>query len=272
MINTHAILSLIKFYQNSDTYYRVHSPFLFDLLENTLEDDRHFYVFDKIESFRSELTSNNTVLTVEDLGAGSKTTKSNQRTIKQITNSAVSPAYQSRFLFKLAQYMRSRNIIELGTSMGISSLYLSNYSKKVNLISLEGSREILQQAKKNFKAFGAENISTLLGHFDDTFPEALDRFEKVDFVYIDGNHAKEPTLKYFEWCLAKVHDKTVLVFDDIYWSPEMTEAWEIIKKHPSVKLSLDMYYFGIVFFNIDILQKQEFKIVSSKFKPWQRYI
>ncbi len=272
MINSHAIISLFKFYLNSDSFYRVHSPFLFDLLENTLEDDRHFYVFDTIESFRNGLAKDNTVLEVKDLGAGSKTTKSNQRSIKQITSTAVSPAYQSQFLFKLAQYMGSTNIIELGTSMGISSLYLSSYSKEVNLISLEGSVQILEQAKENFKTFGAKNISTILGHFDQTFPESLSRFDKIDFVYIDGNHAKAPTLKYFDLCLPKVHDKTVLVFDDIYWSKDMSAAWDVIKKHPSVKLSLDMYYFGIVFFNVDILKKQEFKILASQFKPWQKYI
>jgi len=257
---------------SSDTYYRVHSPFLFDLLENTLEDDRHFYVFDGIESFRKKLRKDNTIIEVKDLGAGSKTTKSNQRSIKQITSTAVSPAYQSQFLFKLAQYMGSVNIIELGTSMGISSLYLASYSNKVNLISLEGSAQILRQAEKNFTAFGTKNINTILGHFDQTLPEALQQFEKVDFVYIDGNHAKKPTLKYFELCLPKVHDKTVLVFDDIYWSKDMSEAWQIIKNHPSVKLSLDMFYFGVVFFNVDILKKQDFKILSSKFKPWQKYL
>ena len=237
-----------------------------------MEDERHFYIFDTIESYRLGLAKDTTVLEIKDLGAGSKKTKRSQRSIKQITTTAVSPAYQSQFLFKLAQYMGSTNIIELGTSMGITSLYLANYSKKVDLISLEGSPQILQQAEKNFKAFKAENISTILGHFDQTFPKALSRFDKIDFVYIDGNHAKIPTLKYFEWCLPKVHNKTVLVFDDIYWSIEMTEAWEVIKKHPSVKLSLDLYYFGIVFFNVDILERQEFKILPAKFKPWQKYI
>jgi len=272
LINSHAIKSLLKFYLNSDTYYRVHSPFLFDLLENTLEDDRHFYVFDAIETLRSRLAKDNTILEIKDLGAGSKTIQSNQRSVKQITSTAVSPAYQSQFLFKLAHYMGSIDIIELGTSMGITSLYLSGYTKKVNLISLEGSPQILQQAEKNFKAFGAENINTILGHFDYTLPKALSRCDKIDFVYIDGNHAKEPTLQYFECCLPRVHDKTVLVFDDIYWSKDMTEAWEIVKKHPSVRLSLDMYYFGIVFFNINIMKKQDFKILSSRFKPWQKYI
>jgi len=272
LINLHAIKSLLKFYFASDTYYRVHSPFLFELLDNTLEDDRQYYIFEEIEELRQKLLSDNSIIEVEDLGAGSKTTKSNQRSIKSITSSAVSPAYQSQFLYKLANFMKSENIIELGTSMGISSLYLSAYSNKVKLISLEGSKNILELANKNFTVFNKKNISTLLGHFDQTLPKALMQIDKLDMVYIDGNHAKAPTLNYFNACLPKVYDQTVLIFDDIYWSKGMTEAWEIIKSNPTVRLSLDMYYFGIVFFNSDIKKKQDFKILDSKFKPWQKFI
>lgn len=245
---------------------------MFELLENTLQDKRQYYIFDKIESLRQILAQDNTVLEVEDLGAGSHTTKQNQRSISNITSSAVSPAYQCQFLYKLAQFMNAEKMIELGTSLGLSSLYLSSYSKKVQLISLEGSKAILEQAKINFAKLKQHNIKTILGHFDQSLPIALENFEKVDLIYIDGNHAKAPTLKYFEYCLPKIHNKSVIIFDDIYWSKKMTEAWEEIKAHPKVKLSLDLFYFGIVFFNKDIKQKQSFKILDSRFKFWQKYI
>lgn len=245
---------------------------MFELLDNTLEDDRHYYIFEEIEALRKKLLNDHTILEIEDLGAGSKTTKSKQRSIKSIASSAVSPAYQSQFLYKLAQYLRAQNIVELGTSLGISALYLSAYSSKVNLFSLEGSKSILEVANNNFRSFNKKNISTLLGHFDETLPQAISNIDKLDMVYIDGNHAKKPTLKYFEECLDNIHDQSVLIFDDIYWSREMTAAWDVIKSNHMVRLSLDMYYFGIVFFNSNIKKKQDFKIVNSKFKPWQKFI
>ncbi len=272
MINLHAILSFIKFYFKASTFYRVHSPFLFELLENTIEDQRRFYAFDRIEKYRRQLKKDTTILAVEDLGAGSKKSNTKQRSIRSIVNSAVSPPYQGQILYKLLQHLGAKNIIELGTSLGITSLYLSTYSNQVKLVTLEGSSAIMDKAKSAFKLFPNQQIKSILGHFDQTLPQAIAQLDQLDVCYIDGNHAKDPTIRYFENCLPHIHEHSVLIFDDIYWSKGMTEAWEQIKKHKSVKLSLDLYFFGLVFFNQDIKEKQHFKIISSRFKFWQRYI
>lgn len=272
MLNIHAILSSIKFYSSADTFYRVHSPFVFDLLNDTLQDKRHFYAFESIEKVRNELLKNSTPLDIVDLGAGSKKTNKNVRLVKDITKTAVSPAYQSRFLFKLAQHMKAENIIELGTSLGITTLYLSGFSSKSTVHTLEGSPAVLNAAQAIFKTFERQNIKVYRGNFDQTLPKILSEIPSLDLCYIDGNHAEEPTLRYFEWCLPHVHKNTVLIFDDIYWSKEMTSAWQKIKVHPSVTLTIDLYYFGLVFFKQDFSEKQHFKILHAKFKPWQRYI
>ncbi|MDB5032489.1 class I SAM-dependent methyltransferase, partial [Mucilaginibacter sp.] len=81
-----------------------------------------------------------------------------------------------------------------------------------------------------------------------TLPNVIEDLDKLDFIFVDGNHQKEATLKYFEWCLPKVHENTLLIFDDIYWSEGMKEAWAEIKAHPQVTATVDLFWIGLVFF------------------------
>jgi len=266
------ILSSLNFFLKADTFYRVHSPFVFDLLTHTLEDNRYFYEFDDIEKLRKELENNTALLNIVDLGAGSKKSNDSIRSIKDIVNTAVSPAYQSMFLFKLAQYIDAKNIVELGTSLGISTLYLSGFSSKSTVHTLEGSPAILGTAKSIFKAFKRENIVTYEGSFDQYLPKVLGKIPTLDLCYIDGNHAKAPTLNYFEWCLPYVNENSIIVFDDIYWSKDMTSAWEEVKEYKEVTMTVDLFYFGLVFFKKEFTEKQHFKVLDARFKPWQRYI
>ena len=67
-------------------------------------------------------------------------------------------------------------------------------------------------------------------------------------VYFDGNHQKAATLEYFQHCLQFVNNESFFIFDDIHWSKEMESAWEEIKKHPKVKVTIDTFQWGIVFF------------------------
>ena len=229
-------------------------------------------MFEKIESLRAHLMDDDSMIKVNDLGEGSKTTNSDTRSIKSIASTAVSPAYQSKILFKIVKHLNAKNTLELGTSLGISTLYLSSYSEQNIVYTLEGSSTIQEIAKTNFGFLGAKNIVPILGHFDDTMPDVLKKIKKLDLGYIDGNHAMEPTIRYFLACLPYIHNFSVLIFDDIYWSAGMTEAWEEIKKHEKVTLTVDLFYFGLVFFNEDIKEKQHFKVLDSAYKPWQKYI
>ncbi|WP_449437588.1 O-methyltransferase [Pedobacter steynii] len=114
-------------------------------------------------------------------------------------------------------------------------------------------------AYNNFKALDLENVELQVGNFDVLLPEIIDKRDKLDFVYIDGNHRKEATLNYFNWCLPKVHENSLLIFDDIYWSKGMKEAWEEIKNHPDVIVTIDLFWIGLVYFRKG-QAKEHFKI------------
>jgi len=259
----------LKYYFKAITRYRLHSPFVYEFNKNIVEDRRHYYAFDDFNVLRKQLSNNHQEIDILDFGAGSRKFKSNKRKISDILKSSVSTKSQCEFLFRLSNYNQASNILELGTSLGLSTLALALGNKKSKVLSLEGSPEIARIAKENFKLFKATNIEVLEGPFSETLENAMTNLRKIDLAFIDGHHKKIPTIEYFEKILPFTHSDSILIFDDINWSAEMQEAWHTIKNHPSVSLSIDLFWCGIVFFKEDIIEKQAYTLIPYKYKPWQ---
>lgn len=273
MNTIHKLGSIFRHFANANTYHRIHSPFVFELIDHTLEDQRSYYSFAGIEDLRKALLNDESLLQVEDHGAGSTSKSAGaERSVASIARTAVSPAYQCQILFKIAHHLKPKSILELGTSLGISAAYLAQSNSNAVVKSIEGSPEIAAIAKSNFKKLGIKNIDLYEGRFDDHLISILDEFKVVDMVYLDGNHQYQASLDYFHLILPYCSEKSVLIFDDIYWSDGMTDAWEEIKSHDQVTQSIDLYYFGLVFFNKDFKEKKHHKVIQTKFKPWQKFI
>ncbi len=226
----------------------LHSPFVYRLVDEVIYDLHNKGIYNEIESIRAGLLSDNQVITVTDLGAGSHVNNNRQKKISDIAQNALKPPKLAQLLYRLAADLQPRNMIELGTCLGTTSLYLKNAAPKARLFTLEGCPETAKMANGVFKKAGINDIQQVTGNFDDTLPGLIDGLDQLDFVFVDGNHQKEATLKYFEWCLPKVHENTLLIFDDIYWSEGMKEAWEIIKAHPQVTITIDLFWIGLVYF------------------------
>lgn len=237
----------------------IHSPFVYDLLINTIYNKKNFYAYLQIEKLRNALFLSNQKVECIDLGAGSKVNNSSKKSVKAILHSAAKPSKYSQLLFRLVNHFQPSTILELGTSLGISSAYMAIANSKSKLITIEGCQEIANVSKSNFQKLELKNIEQVVGNFDEVLPAVLKNINQLDFVFFDGNHRKGPTLNYFKQCLEKSNEKSVFVFDDIYWSPEMKEAWEEIKKAEKVTVTLDLFYMGIVFFRKEQV-KQNFII------------
>ncbi len=238
----------------------VHSPFVFDFIKNVLNDTRHFYNYDAIENVRQQLYTNNDVLTIEDFGAGSTVSKSNKRKVSSIARSALKPKKFGQLMFRMVNYYKANTIVELGTSLGITTSYLASSNANGKVYTLEGANEVANLARHHFNNLSLKNIHIILGNFDDTLQNTLNKLVKIDFAFVDGNHRKEPTLQYFHQLLEKTTDQSILIFDDIHWSKEMEEAWREIQKHPSVTLTIDLFFIGIVFFRKENKVPQHFSI------------
>jgi predicted O-methyltransferase YrrM len=238
----------------------IHSPFVFDFVKNVLNDKREFYAFAPIERLRLVLKNDQSIIQVDDLGAGSSVSKSNQRTISQIARYALKSKKLAQFLFRLVNYYQPENIIELGTSLGVTTAYLGAANPKANVYTIEGAPAIAAIARKNLQALNVHNVKLLEGSFDAVLPVVNSELKRVDFAFVDGNHRLEPTLYYFEQLTRHTTETSILVFDDIHWSAEMELAWKRIQDHPLVMCTVDLFFLGLVFFRKDFKVKQHFTI------------
>lgn len=238
----------------------MHSPFVFDFILNVLNNKSHYQPPPEIEQLRAELLSDKRMIGVEDLGAGSRSGNAKQRSVNQIARSALKPKRLAQVLFRLAKHYQPKTIVELGTSLGITTSYFSKACPDAEITSIEGSSSVAAIAEESFEKLNCGNIRLVRGNFDEVLPPAIDAFPSIDLAYIDGNHRYQPTINYFHQFLTHSHNQTILVFDDIHWSAEMEKAWEEIKQHPSVSYTIDIFFLGFVFFRQEFKVKQNFSI------------
>ena len=241
-------IEYIRYLLRSFHLHGIHSPFVFELNEEIFKEKTPFYCFDEIESIRAKLLLTKKTIVVNDLGAGSKKTKKKKRRICDIAKTSLKNKKNCQLLYRLVYHFKPNTILELGTSFGISTAYMAKANPSAKTVSIEGSTEIAKVAGINFKKLTLENIQLVTSNFDDVLANELRKIQQLDFVFFDGNHKKEPTLKYFEQCLSVAHEDSIFVFDDIYWSPGMKAAWDKIKLHPKVTITIDCFEMGLVFF------------------------
>lgn len=241
-------LRYVEYLVSAKTRYEVHSPFIFSFINDILRDQRHYYAFDEIEHLRSTLLADETTITVEDFGAGSKINKTPVRKVSAIAkNTLITPKF-GQLMFRLAAHFKPNTVLEIGTSLGVSALYLAKAAPEAQIITLEGSTSVAKIAEKQFKTLLANNVTIITGEFSQSLPVAINKLKSIDLAFVDGNHRYAPTLQYFDTLKPHLHHDSVVIFDDIHWSDEMHQAWEAIKQDPSVTLSIDLFFKGIVFF------------------------
>ena len=252
------IKSYFKFLLRSTNQHGVHSPFVFDLVTNCFYDKKHYQSYALLNNYRNELRGNKNSIEVTDFGAGSRVFKSNARVISAIAKTAGIPKKRQQLLYRLAFYFKPKNTLELGTSLGLAASALALGNPKGFVDTVEGCPNTAGVATTMLSTFGIDNYTLHQSNFDSFFTsEACKPF--YDLVFIDGNHSKEQTLAYFHILRKKATNETVLIFDDIYWSSEMTAAWKEIIAHSDVRVSIDTFYWGLIFFRSE-QQKQHFCI------------
>lgn len=227
---------------------KIESAFVQELYDEVIKSDKKYYAFEEIEGIRTTLKQNNETINITDFGAGSRINPSNQRKVSDIAKNSAKAANLGQIMFRLINHLKPENLLELGTSLGISGCYQYGANRKGNFTTMEGCPETAKVAAKVFKSFNANDVNIVVGDFNKTLPKTIEKLPTLDYAFFDGNHQKEPTLNYFQESIKKANENSVFIFDDIHWSKGMEEAWEEIKNHPQVTVTIDLFWIGLVFF------------------------
>ncbi|QJW89086.1 class I SAM-dependent methyltransferase [Spirosoma taeanense] len=244
------ILAYLRYLSRARDEHSLHSPFLFSLYTTSIRpDNRREPAFTSFRALRNELCRSRETIAITDFGAGSKVNGARQRTIGDIACHSQKPARFGRLLFRLIRHAKANVIVDLGTSLGLTTAYLAEAARPQHgqVLTFEGCPQTAAVARQNFDRLGTPNVEIVVGNLDETLASRVARLKPIDFVFFDANHRYEPTVRYFEICLSNSHNDTLFVFDDIHWSDEMEQAWAYIKRHPAVSVTVDLFWVGLVF-------------------------
>ena len=242
------IKSFLQFLWKSKNEHAVHSPFVFHLVTKCFYDKNPKPEYKILKEYRNSLLENKNTIKVTDFGAGSKVFKSNTRQISKIAKTAGINQKRAELLFRITNYFQPESILEIGTSLGLATSALALGNPKAKIITLEGCPETANQCKLQLQKFKINNVNSIITEFGEYLQSQNLISNIFHLIYIDGNHSKKVTLNYFDLLLPTVSNETLWIFDDIHWSPEMEAAWEIIKTHPKVTVTIDTFQWGMVFF------------------------
>lgn len=239
----------------------IHSPFVFDFIVSVLRGSyKDKNGFHQIEDTRRMLLRSKETIKVKDLGAGSLTDRGNTRKIASIAKNAAKHPRFAQLLFRIICHYKIEQVLELGTSLGLTTRYLALAQPENGVITIEGAPSIASKSTELFKQEGWTNINIRCGAFEDHLPQVLPRLKGRKLIFFDGNHQYAPTIDYFNQALAFAGEEDIFIFDDIHWSEGMENAWQEIKKNQQVACTVDLFFIGLVFFRKEFKEKQEFTI------------
>jgi len=241
----------------STNQHGVHSPFVYDLVTKCFYDKTYYPEYLKLKNYRVSLLKNKTTINITDFGSGSRVFKSNERQINAIAKNSGTSLKRAQLLYRVINYFKPEQTLELGTSLGIATQVMALGHSNNSVVSLEGCPRIAEFTRQHISEENIKNVNIQTGEFETILPKLKEA--SYDLIFFDGNHNKEATLSYFEMLVNKAHNDSVFIFDDIHWSKGMFEAWDIIKSHPKVTVTINTFFWGFVFFRKEQV-KENFSI------------
>ena len=239
-----------------------------------MSDENSYYAWGEIEKVRERMLGDTRVMEFVDYGAGIGNRESengnrearDRRKVSDIAKRSLAKKKYAQMLARLVNWLgngllaigdRRLVIVELGTSLGVTTAYMAAMDKRNKVITYEGCPAVAEIAKENWEALGLKNIDCRVGEIT---ADILDRdLERVDVAFIDANHTYAGTRAYFNVLAEKVHRKSVMIVDDIHYNKEMEQAWREICADERVTSTMDLYQMGLVFFDKDYW-KRDYRI------------
>ena len=254
------VISYIRYRAAAVTRFKVHSPFVYDLVEKVFRDNKKYDDYRMLNRLHRRYANRRDRIETMDFGSGAGSSEYSIRITKvgKLVRERSHTKKQLELLYRIARYFHPEILLEFGTAAGISTLYLGKGSPETQIVTMEGCLGLASVARKSFQKREIK-AEVEVGEFTAILDSVLSKIDRLDMVFIDGNHRKQPTLEYFAKCAARSNEESVIMIDDIHWSYGMESAWEEIKKDERVSVTIDLYWMGMVFFRKGI-EKQDFII------------
>jgi len=237
----------------------IHSPYLFEFIHEVVFNASKHEVPAEIRIVHRALRKDRNLIPAGTLGAKSAVDNSENRTVGSfVRSSSVSEKYGA-VLYRITRWFKPETIVELGTGLGVSAMYLATGSPQTQLHTIEGSHSRADFSHKLIKRCGLKEVKVHRGELEKKLEELIPDLKERFVAFVDGNHYHEPTVRYVRSLVDLAGDEALIVVDDIYWSKEMQLAWKEVISWPEVKVSIDLFHMGILLLRRD-LQKARLKI------------
>ena len=236
----------------------IHSPFVYSFIKKVLIQHDERPSFRMIEATRKQYLKSDESIGIAEFGAGSRTLKKDIRKLKEIVRTSAVSAKYGQMLYHLVTFYQPQFIAELGPSAVISAAYLASASPLTKVFTVEGNSGLAQIAGKTFHDLNLKNVKQITDTFENALQHLMKNLTGKLLVFIDGDHQYKSIMCYFQR-IRNYPDECLIVFDDIRWSGDMFKAWKEIISDPGVKISIDLFWIGIVLLHVNII-KQNFVI------------
>ncbi len=256
----------VRYYWKACSIYCIHPAFLFDFIEFVFDKKRLYYGFIQIDQAIQIIQTENDIIPSDPFAQDHH---QEGLSIARMFKKSGHSHYEYESLYRMALFLKPKNTLELGASVGLSGLSISLANPKAKHISVEGNQTFAQFSNILFQKFGLMHSQCVHSAFD-TFLNNWTQ-HPIDFIFIDGDHRYDTTLKNFNKILKNTTEDAVFLLDDIHWSKDMYQAWNELSHHPSIQCSLECMRWGLLFKSKKISPGQ-YVYIDSKFKPWQRYL
>ena len=141
------------------------------------------------------------------------------------------PHQLQRMIFRIVQDHQPATMLEIGNRSGIEIQYMLNACPKATFKSITYSSDTKDEQSLRI---------------------ALSQMEKLDFVLFNAPTERSQRMDEFRLCLQKVHEGSLFVVKYIHQTPEQAFTWKLMRNHPEVRASIDLYSLGILFFRKDL--------------------
>ena len=253
------IADYLKHRLTAKSRHGTHSPFVYKLVDEVIYDFSAKKVYEEVEEQRKKLSNDDTLLSDTELAAGSKRQIKRQKRVSDLSKNTSRKVNLGQLIYRLAKNHGGQKIIELGTSLGLTTAYFAKANPTATVVTIDYDSETAKIAYQNFIELELTNIELQVGNINELLQKELENTSRLDFVYIASNYTKQAALNYFNLCLPKADEDTLLIFEAMYWNKGMKEAWEEIKLHPQVTVTIDLFWIGLVYFRKGQV-KEHFKI------------